>query len=77
MNRGIDLKALMAVMCCGVMPAYASVGETDSFGSVFIVVFCAYCALIVVSHLVAFLRLKLFNEGAVGKEEPAKAFEET
>ncbi|KAF0221313.1 MAG: hypothetical protein FD174_451 [Geobacteraceae bacterium] len=76
MKRRIDLSALLAVLAWGASPVYADDGGMECFGSVFFIVFLAYCALIVVSHLVEFLRLRLFRKGEPAEGGLGKAFEE-
>lgn len=59
MNKKVNLHAFFAFLVWGAAPVSAYDGGMECFGSVFFIVFAAYCALIVVSHLVEFLRLRL------------------
>lgn len=76
MKRGVDLRSLAAILVWGGVPAYADEGGMDGFGSVFLTVFLAYCALIAVSHLTEFLRLRLFRKREGDAREAGRVTEE-
>ena len=70
MNKKVDLHAFFAILVLGAAPVTAYDGGMECFGSVFFIVFAAYCALIIVSHLVEFLRLRLSGKAELAGSEP-------
>lgn len=75
MNKKSVPMTLALIMAA--LPAYGFSGQYDTFGSVFVTVFLAYCALILVSQLIGFLRLRCSREDVDAGKEEKSVCEET
>ncbi|RNC73303.1 MAG: hypothetical protein ED859_00920 [Desulfuromonadales bacterium] len=58
--RGNILQA-MSLILAGATPALASFGITEGFTGVFIWAFCGYCAIIIVSQVIAAINSLIVN----------------
>jgi hypothetical protein len=76
MKRENRLVVILAVAALVTVTAYNEGGEAETFGSVFMVVFAGYCALIVASQLHELVRMRLFGKNGESAAEHADNIEE-